>query len=335
MTDALDYISKFCGVDIFLLGPKPTPLLANESSELRMDTRWRVAIYGDAESAEHAKARVLIHIDKLLGRQVDCMILDPGLHPIICGRNRKNIKLIESATNTAIYFPPQFTHVFPYCPPGAMRRDSREILVTGETHEAIAKAKERIHALMKTVRLYGRELQLSAAKIDSILLTRLDVVRKFLDANSTYMSFPPLGSGRSQVRVQGGDIVCADRAARELMNLTTQFYSASWWVQNQDVHQQPSPADIRSMLVNICANSNADVAFDKNTFNINGTDDAVKKALMVISQIKWATQSPHQIRVKIELANDHKEFVSGKKNGKINKIMSQSKSYFVKKSKGC
>ncbi|KAK4994304.1 hypothetical protein LTR60_008019, partial [Cryomyces antarcticus] len=30
------------------------------------------------------------------------------------------------------------------------------------------------------------------------------------------------------------------------------------------------------------------------------------------------------MRVKIELANEHKEFVSGKKNGKINKIMSQS-----------
>lgn len=36
------------------------------------------------------------------------------------------------------------------------------------------------------------------------------------------------------------------------------------------------------------------------------------------------TQAQHQIRVKIELANEHKEFVSGKKNGKINKIMTQS-----------
>ena len=185
------------------------------------------------------------------------------------------------------------------------------------------------------------------------------------------MSFPPLGSGRNQVRVQGGDISGADRSARELMNLTTQFYSASWWVQpthqqhqQQQLHHQhhdmaggsggargggagpssagghgigsggppqlqqmqlqPSPADIRAMLVDICANSNADVSYDKCTFNIHGTDDAVKKALMVISKIKWATQSQHQIRVKIELANDHKEFVSGKKNGKINKIMSQS-----------
>lgn len=34
------------------------------------------------------------------------------------------------------------------------------------------------------------------------------------------------------------------------------------------------------------------------------------------------------MRVKIELASEHKEFVSGKKNGKINKIMGSSASFW-------
>ena len=78
------------------------------------------------------------------------------------------------------------------------------------------------------------------------------------------------------------------------------------------------------MLSDICANSDADVSFDKLTFTITGSDDAVKAALMVISDIKFVARSQYTIRVKIELANEHKEFVSGKKNGKINKIMGQS-----------
>jgi hypothetical protein len=78
------------------------------------------------------------------------------------------------------------------------------------------------------------------------------------------------------------------------------------------------------MLVDICANSDADLCFDKLNFTITGSDDAVKSALQVISEMKFASQSQYQIRVKIELANEHKEFVSGKKNGKINKIMGQS-----------
>jgi hypothetical protein len=78
------------------------------------------------------------------------------------------------------------------------------------------------------------------------------------------------------------------------------------------------------MLSEICANSDADLAFDKLSFTATGSDDAVKSALNVISEMNWVAQSQYQIRVKIELANEHKEFVSGKKNGKINKIMGQS-----------
>lgn len=90
----------------------------------------------------------------------------------------------------------------------------------------------------------------------------------------------------------------------------------------------PSPEDIRVMLSDVCTNSGADLSFDKFTFNINGSDDAVKAAMMVIFQIPFVKRTPYQVRVKIELANEHKEFVSGKKNGKINKIMGQS-TYFA------
>ena len=82
------------------------------------------------------------------------------------------------------------------------------------------------------------------------------------------------------------------------------------------------------MLSDICANSGADVSFENLIFSINGSDDAVKAAMMVIYQIPFVKRSPYQIRVKIELANEHKEFVSGKKNGKINKIMGQSTCFF-------
>ena len=86
----------------------------------------------------------------------------------------------------------------------------------------------------------------------------------------------------------------------------------------------PSTEDIRVMLGDICMNSGAELAFDNFTFTINGSDDAVKAAMMVIFQIPFVKRTPYQMRVKIELANEHKEFVSGKKNGKINKIMGQS-----------
>ncbi len=69
VVEHLDQISTFCGVDVFLLGPKFASLAEsqNGNGDAGRDQRWRVAIYGDMESAEHAKTRVLIFIDRLVG----------------------------------------------------------------------------------------------------------------------------------------------------------------------------------------------------------------------------------------------------------------------------
>lgn len=68
----IDILAKFTGTDIFLLNPKAVD---PESASLRsygngteqgLDQRLRIAIYGDPESSEHAKTRVLIMIDQIV-----------------------------------------------------------------------------------------------------------------------------------------------------------------------------------------------------------------------------------------------------------------------------
>lgn len=67
----LDDVAKWTGTDIFLLNPKhndpdgPASSYGNGSDQ-RFDQRLRIAIYGDPESSEHAKTRVLIMIDKVV-----------------------------------------------------------------------------------------------------------------------------------------------------------------------------------------------------------------------------------------------------------------------------
>ncbi|OAX78418.1 hypothetical protein ACJ72_07275 [Emergomyces africanus] len=331
----LDTLARYTGADIFLLSPKildaDSAVVSSygHSTENGLDHRFRVAIYSDVESAEHAKTRVLIMIDQILKRRVDAMKLELSMHTLVCGRTRKNIKLIEASTNTAIYFPPPFPRVFGYTPPGGSRRSEDEVYITGETQEQISLAKQKLHDLVSGVKIFMKNVKLSSSKIDNILLDRLDKVRKVMEANGTYVLFPSLGSQHGIVRVQGSEVLHIERTVREIMALAGQFYSASWWLILPDPTQSgsmrgPSPADVRTMLSDICTNSGAEVSFDKLTFTINGSDDSVKAAMMVIQQIPFVKRTPYQMRVKIELANEHKEFVSGKKNGKINKIMGQS-----------
>lgn len=146
-------------------------------------------------------------------------MLELSLHTVICGRSRKNIKLIESATNTAIYFPPPFSQVYRYCPAGAQRRNPEEIFITGDSAQNIALAKQKIHELASRTRIFMKDAVVSAAKIDSILLSRLDKIRKIMETNGTFIQFPPLASQRNQIRIQGVEGLHVERTVRDVMSL--------------------------------------------------------------------------------------------------------------------
>lgn len=147
------------------------------------------------------------------------MKLELSLHTIICGRTRKNIRLIESASNTAIYFPPPFPRIYGYTPPGAHRRGEDEVYITGDTQETINVAKKKLHELVMNTKCYVKDVMVSPSKIDSVLLDRLDKVRKVMEANGSYVLFPQLGSQRGLIRVQGTEILHVERTVREIMAL--------------------------------------------------------------------------------------------------------------------
>lgn len=150
---------------------------------------------------------------------MDAFTVDLPLQQLLCGRNRKNIKMIESMTNTAIYFPPPFSQMYRYCPVNAERRNPQEIFITATDPKGIELAKGKIHEHLTRMRLYMKDVTLPPPKIDSILLNRLDKVRKILEANGTFIMFPPLGSKQSTVRVNSVENLHAERTVKELMAL--------------------------------------------------------------------------------------------------------------------
>ena len=67
--DHMDYVAKWTGVDIFLLKPKqPEAETAslNGVTDHSLGNRLRICIYGDSESTEYAKTRILIMIDQVV-----------------------------------------------------------------------------------------------------------------------------------------------------------------------------------------------------------------------------------------------------------------------------
>jgi len=152
------------------------------------------------------------------------MKLELTMHTLICGRGRKNIKMIESATGTAIYFPPPFPRLFGYTPPGAQRRPDDLVYITGENSECILRAKQRLHDLVMSTKVFVKPVMVTDTKLDAILLERLDKVRKIIENNGSYILLPPLGVQRGVVRVQGTDVLHVERTVRELMALVSCTY---------------------------------------------------------------------------------------------------------------
>ena len=147
------------------------------------------------------------------------MPIDLSIHTIICGRGRKNITSIESATNTTIYFPPPFPQIYGYVPPGARRRPEDEVLITGKSANEITDAKLRLRNLIMAIKPFYKDVNITETKLDDILLGRLDKVRKLMELNGSYVVFPQIGRKYGRVRVQGTDMLNVERTVREVMAL--------------------------------------------------------------------------------------------------------------------
>lgn len=68
--DHMNYVANWTGTDVFLLKPKTMDAeTASFSGTLdnSLDQRFRMMVYGDTESVEHAKTRLLIMIDQIVG----------------------------------------------------------------------------------------------------------------------------------------------------------------------------------------------------------------------------------------------------------------------------
>jgi glycine betaine/choline ABC-type transport system substrate-binding protein len=73
----IDLCAQYTGTDIFLLKPRSADTDANEVSiangvDSGLDQRYRVNIFGDTESVEHAKTRTLMMIDQIVCRSKTC-----------------------------------------------------------------------------------------------------------------------------------------------------------------------------------------------------------------------------------------------------------------------
>lgn len=291
------------------------------------DTQSQVSlvISGGIEPIEYARVQVLIMLDELNNLYIDTIDMDSKTLHVNAGRKRSTIQSIERESGANIYIPSPFFGVLQSAVPPKVQERRHTVYVTGPP-QAVSRAREMLQALSKKSRnQVKRQVTLMPRKLDWLLLERLEALREVMLDNSTFLELPLIGSQRGQVTVHGTSRVDVERSIRILMQLVSPCYVASLWLLSSVLDSLGlSKGDTRAMatlLSSASAASGAEVCFQGNCVEIYGTDAEVRSCLSFFLRQSAIKHYTSEVRFQLELATDHREFISGKKNGKINKIM--------------
>lgn len=318
-------------------------------SGLETERVCELVITGSSDAVELARVRLLVMLDELSGLHAEPCEIDRKLHAVTAGRKRSVLQKIQEDTATNIYFPsplqglvgpeiitpstvpqtPGQQHVtgVQAGPAQAQAYSPNVVWITGEFF-GVQRAKDMLFQLsvQKSKAMQSRETVILPRKLDWMVLDRTDDLKTIMSDNATFIQFPPIGSSTSLITVYGDHLVNVQRTIRSIMQLACQQYVGSFWLlpMQFNVLLPPSslnPAQVATLLKQISLTTGAEVVFKSNCFEIHGLEYEVRAAVSTILDLDIVKPFHHEIRFQVELANEHREFISGKKNGKINKIM--------------
>ncbi|KAI8638802.1 hypothetical protein BD408DRAFT_11304 [Parasitella parasitica] len=221
-------------------------------------------------------------------------------------------------TGTHIYLPSPWTKSTTQPTSTTTPGGSESIIhVTGDTTEAVQRATMLLAKSLpqKVKTMCNSQSILNPRKRDWLLLYKKEELTKMMRDNGSYIAFPPFGSENStQIQVFAENSINIERTLRTLNYLTSHIFQAVIYVNTV----QPT-----EMVVRLAQDSGAQVMYrtDFNQYEITGSKEQIQGIVRIIKSLPISQEHHKSVMFSIELALDQREFISGKKNGKINKIM--------------
>lgn len=283
------------------------------------------------------------------GLESDTCELDCTLHNIVGGRKRCVVQTIQAETGTSIYLAPGTFGWLRAEPDAAalLPALASTVMITGP-RAGVQRAREMLLQIAshKTSVLLHKPADLPPGKRDWLLLHHHSKLAEIARDNATFLSLPPLGSDAPNLIVYGDNRASIERTLRAVMALSTELYLASIQLASPVPRVinpgfeafstparpvEPFPAanrndSVADVVQAAATASGAEVAAQQLAsgvwgMELSGTAAEVKAALAAVLNHTWTQSFEAHVTVNLELATEHRDFLSGKKNGKVNKIM--------------
>ncbi|KAG0248904.1 hypothetical protein BG011_009799 [Mortierella polycephala] len=299
-------------------GTSPTAFARQEMAELQVTGTW--------ESVEAARVQLLVAIDTLQPDIVsDQLEVDLKLQNMIGGRKRQDLQELMARTRTSIYLASPFVLTRNQRGSPADRQHNN-IYITGKVSN-VAMAKETLnrayHRAQSGSMPFTRSVDISTCKLDWMVLNHREKLRSIMIDNASFIAFPPLGGTHPTIYVFGESSVNVERTIRTVMQLSCHFQIGSISLRDVSlcVHIPHAPSFLDNICKMVSKHSGAEVAYRNHGFQMYGNEIQTTVAMKILMEIDFVKSLPYEFKFSVELANEHREFISGKKNGKINRIM--------------
>ncbi|KAF9161221.1 hypothetical protein DFQ26_004760 [Actinomortierella ambigua] len=291
-----------------------------------------LVIVGAWENAEAARLLLLVAIDTLQpGIASEQVTIELKYQNMLGGRKRQDLQDLMARTRTNVYLSSPFVQT---ANKNGSPVDPRynQIFITGETDRIqivkdwINKACMRVHTASQPC---TRQVNIAARKLDWMLLNHREKLRSIMIDNATFIAFPPLGASHPIIFAYGENRVNVERTIRTVMQLASQFHSGSITmlapIPESMITAPLNPPSALSPVATVASAvsqaSGAEVEFRVNGFFIFGNEIQCRMAVQFLADIDFVKTLHYEVKFSVELSNEQREFISGKKNGKINRIM--------------
>ncbi|ODV88013.1 hypothetical protein CANARDRAFT_26178 [[Candida] arabinofermentans NRRL YB-2248] len=302
--------------------------------------KFDLVILGTQDQSNVTENKIRLFIDKM-NPQLYCDYLEIdslSLLPLIGGIEFTNFKRIIKQTNCHIYLPNLIPEIY-YSNSLSKETGKPKLYITGLKTFVLLTKTMLATIVQKIAKVpFISQLSVMPIKRESLILFHKDheFLKNIMFETGCFISIPPLGYGSKDghgdiISFQGNSIEEVEMATDKFMSLMSCFYSAKYQL---NTAKSSSTTDINKLLTftdQLSFNSDTIVSLSK--FN----DDWVFQVIGRSSNIKIANQSlthfasfieeeqiSSSVQYQIELPNKEKEFIVGKKNGKIIKIMNMS-----------
>ncbi|CAO3692112.1 unnamed protein product [Rhizopus stolonifer] len=314
-----DLQKKFFHVKIHVIQPK------KNYSSLVSDNPAHVEIIGPQDKVEECRVQVLVLIDEMRNLKTQALELPLKLHYLIGGRKRCGLLPIIEETSTNIYFSSPF-----YRPSQDEGQEvNANVYITGEATQ-VKRVRNMLNKLaaQKLKSMYHKDTELATRKIDWLLLHRRDELRKIMHDNGAHIMFPIIGSGQTRVTISAENRVHAERTLRALHVQACSVYEACFYFDPQEnsdlLGTLNSSLHLTAFVSDLSRISGSEVLYKPGLIKVLGPERAIRNAYQRLQELQVLQNSHKMTLFRLECSQDHRDFISGKKNGKINKIMRTS-----------